>query len=190
MNEENAGWDYKPDGETKLDSPSLNRASNALPRSKKNSSAEPVTWTASEYIDHSRGFSWYVVLSVGTAVLSAVVYLITKDIFATIITALVGVVVWVFSLRKPQEITYKLSQDGLEAGNKTYNYSQFKSFSIIREGGLYSINLMPIKKFMPIITVYFEPNQEEKIVNIVGQHLAYEQRGMDSIERLTRRLRF
>ncbi|HCM52261.1 TPA: hypothetical protein DIS56_04015 [Candidatus Saccharibacteria bacterium] len=188
--EENASWDYKPDGQTKGQTPDLgSRNSSAEPRPKKRLLAE-IEWTASEYIDHSRGTGWYTVLIFGTAMLAAVVYFLTKDIFAAVITVVVGIVVGIFSMNKPKEITYKLSSDGFSAGDKQYSFSQFKSFAIIREGDLYSLNLVPVKKFMPLISAYFAAHDEEKIVNMLGQYLAYEERGLDSIERLTRRLRF
>lgn len=188
--EENTSWDYKPDGQSKGQSPDLgSRSGPATARPEKRVVGE-IEWTASEYIEHSRGSGWYAVLILATAALTAAVYFLTKDIFAGVITVLVGIVVGVFSLNKPKEITYRLSADGFTAGEKQYKFSQFKSFAVVREGDLYSLNLVPIKKFMPVISAYFAAKDEEKIVNLLGQYLAYEERGLDNIERLTRRLRF
>ncbi len=189
--DENTSWDYKPDGQKKSQMPQLSSRGVPVTSQKKKAAVnETAEWTASEYIDHTRGAFWYVLLTVGTAALTAAIYFLTKDIFAGVITAVVGIIVGIFSMQKPKETTYRLSGDGLSIGEKFYPYSRFRSFAIIHEGGLTSINLVPVKKFMPIISAYFEPTQEEKIVNILGQHLAYEERGLDSIERLTRRLRF
>lgn len=187
--EENTSWEYKPDGQKASSAPQLDSRSRtkAPGQPKINTSIE---WTASEYIKHARGTGWYIVLILATVVLTAVVYFLTKDIFAAVITVVVGIVVGVFSLNKPKEITYRLSADGFTAGDKQYSFSEFKSFAIIREGDLYSLNLMSIKKFMPVISAYFAAKDEERIVNMLGQYLAYEERGLDQIERLTRRLRF
>src|SRR3989338_4265600 len=189
MNEENTSWQYKPDGQKTVPEPRLDGRPPAKSPSKR-SAPNSIEWTASEYIEHARGSSWYIVLTIGTVGLAALVYILTKDFFAGAITLILGIIIGIFTMHKPKEMTYRLSSDGFTAGDKQYTFSQFKSFAVIREAGLYSLNLVPIKKFMPIISAYFAAKDEEKIVNLLGQYLAYEERGLDTIERLTRRLRF
>jgi hypothetical protein len=59
----------------------------------------------------------------------------------------------------------------------------------MQEGPLTSANLFPLKRFMPPVTAYFDPKDEEKITNVLGNYLPYEDRKMDGIDRLSRRLR-
>lgn len=192
MDEQNdSSWQYKPDqpsqpGQT-FDSP----VPVSTPASKESTPGAkgPVSWSASEYIDHTHGIGWYAVLAVGTIGLGVGIYFLTKDYFAAGVIAILGVIVGVFAARKPKEITYDISSSGIKVGEKSYNYSQFKSFSLIREGSLSSINLLPLKKFMPPISAYFPPNDEQRIVNSLGNYLPYEERKMDGVDRLTRRLR-
>ncbi len=49
---------------------------------------------------------------------------------------------------------------------------------------------MPLKKLMLPVAAYFGPGDEERIMDIIGQHLPYEERQMDPIDRLSRKLRF
>lgn len=190
MTADDAGWDYKPDGQNKSDEPSLGARSHRREPVVKSKIPDGVEWTASEYIEHNRGFAWYVALIVTTVALTALIYWVTKDYFAAAVAVATGIVVAVFALHTPREITYVLGRDGLQVGEKLYPFAHFKSFAVIREGGLSSVNLIPVKRFMPIITAYFEPDKEIQIVQSLGQYLPYEQRNLDGVERLSRRLRF
>jgi hypothetical protein len=163
----------------------LYKASNASSRTQ----ADGLTWTASEYIEHSRGSGWYMALAIATIALAAIFYLFL-DKMAPIIVVILGATVGFTAGRKPREINYELSSDGLAAGEKFYEFSQFKSFSIIREGLLNSLLLTPLKRFMPPVSVYFEAADEEAIVEIISQHLPIENRSPDKIDTLSRRLRF
>ncbi len=189
MNDDSS-WEYKPDGKEIAATPDLPGSalkSEIQPKSSKN---EAVTWTASEYIDHTRGPGWYLALVAGTTVLAALIYFITKDYFATGVVALMGIIVGVFSRQKPKQVAYELSTSGLKAGEKVYPLNLFKSFALIREGELLSVNLIPIKRFMPPLSIYLDPSDEEKIVGLLGSHLPLEEGSLDPVERLSRRLRF
>lgn len=189
MNEDNP-WEYKPDGKQASAAPDLPAGSTVPGTVQKTSGETTVTWTASEYIDHSRGAGWYLVLVAGTIVLGAAVYLITKDYFAAGVIGAMGIIVAVFSTHKPRQVKYELSASGLRTGEKTYPLSIFKSFALIREGAVSSVNLIPTKRFMPPLSIYFDPSDEQKIVAILGEHLPLAEGGLDSVERLARRLRF
>ena len=151
--------------------------------------AATISWTASEYIDHQRGASWYALLIVVTIVLATAVYFLTKDYFATGTIAILGIIVAVFVGRKPAQVNFELSDSGLRVGEKTYNYNLFKSFTIIREGSLTSLSLTPIKRFMAPVSAYFDPKDEQKITEVVGEHLPLEQHAPSAIDRLSLRLR-
>lgn len=188
--ENNSPWQYKPDsGEGSEPGDPASPQDDVVSRSKP-ASDEVVSWTASEYIDHPHGAGWYGALMLGTVGLAGVIYFITKEYFATGVIVVLGVIVAVFAARKPRIVTYELGARSLKIGEKSYPYSQYKSFSIIREGSLSSVSLMPLKRMMSPISAYFAAEDEEHIVNVLGRHLPYEERKLDRIDRLTTRLRF
>jgi len=181
-------WQYKPTG---VPVPGQTNSPQGVPSQAPANPAGPsVTWTASEYIHHDRGAGWYLVLLIGTVGLAAVVYFLTKDYFATGTIIVLGIIVAIFAGRKPNQLTYELTSSSIKVGQKTYTYNLFKSFAIIREGTLNSISLIPIKRFMPPVTAYFADADEERITKELGSHLPYEERKADSIDKLSRRLRF
>ena len=60
---------------------------------------------------------------------------------------------------------------------------------MIDEGALSSVNLIPLKRFLPPVSAYYEDKDEKKITDALGDHLPYEPRKLDMVERLSRRLR-
>lgn len=170
---------YKPDGDEK-------RSSEAPPKSK---TEKPVSWEASEYIEHRHGPSWYAGLAAVTAAVTVIIFLATRSYISAATIIIVGIIVGVFAGHKPRQVRYEITANGLKVGGKLYPYSAYKSFSIIREGGLSSVSFLPLKRLMPPVSAYFEPAQEDKIAKALGNYLPYEDRKPDGIDRLSRRLR-
>ena len=187
QNSDNAPWRYKPDDNSRVlddTGPAETGADSGRPAQ----SAE-VAWRAAEFIEHPHNAGWYGGLVLITAGLTVLVYFITKDYIATGTMPIVGLIVGVFAGHKPSVVDYQITASGLKIGPKTYPYNLFKSFSVLQEDGLNSVNLFPLKRFMPPIAAYFDPPDQDKIINALGDHLPYEDRKMDQIDRLSRRLR-
>lgn len=184
--QENSPWQYKPDNGTAA--PNLPVVGANQPAAGEDRPASSVNWQALEFIEHHHTASWYSGLFLITAALAAAVYLTAKDYFAIGTIIVVGVITGVFAGHKPARAQYEISDSGLRINNRNYPYNSFKSFSILREGPLTSVNLYPLKRFMPPISAYFEPADEPKIVGAIGNYLPYETRKLDNIERLARRL--
>ena len=151
---------------------------------------QPVTWTASEYISHAKGTSWFMLLGIGLFVLVGVVYVLTKDIFASIGVGLAGVAFAAFSVRPPRILNYAINENGIQIGNRFYSYHEFKSFSVMQDGPLPSILLMPLKRFLPPITIFYEPQTGEQIVNVLSAYLPHESKQPDAVDKLMSHLRF
>ena len=173
MSEDKASFDYKSDSDAES-----------------SNSRESISWTASEFIEHNRGKTWYLLLVVSTFGLAVLVYFLTKDMFGALIIVVLGMIVASIAHRKPRQIGYGLSSRGIVIGDKNYSYKEFKSFAIVRDGALTSLVLVPLKKFAAPISVFFDPDDEKKIISILGDHLPLEQRSADHIDSLSRKLRF
>jgi hypothetical protein len=185
--DENSPWQYKPDNGSEAPAEAGNNDDSPEPAHRP-ASAKSVAWQAAEFIEHPHGNGWYAALFLSTTVLAVLVYLTTKDFFATGTIVVVGIIVGVFAGHKPSQAQYEISNSGLAVNGKNYPYSSFKSFAILREGPLSSVNLFPLKRFMPPVSAYFDPKDEPKIIEALGNYLPYEERKMDNIDRLSRRL--
>lgn len=158
--------------------------------SKKDEPAPLVEWKASEFIDHQKNASWFLPLIGGAIVICVGIYFITRDILATLVLLFGGVAFGLYARQKPRTLTYGLGDSSITVDKRTYSYDEFRTFSIIQEGALYSIYLQPIKRFMPPLSIYFPPEEGEKIFDTLASHLPHQERTQDPIERLMRKIRF
>jgi hypothetical protein len=150
----------------------------------------PHEWTASEFIQHDKSAAWYMILALGAALLAAAVYLLTKDKISAGMIIIIAIVFGVFAARKPRELTYQVDKTGVHIGGKAYPYGNFKSFAVVEEGALESVWLMPLKRFMPIISIYFPAEDKDKIIDVVGAYLPVQEHQLDSVDKLMHHLRF
>jgi uncharacterized membrane protein len=153
-------------------------------------SIKNVEWTASEYVEHEKGNMWFVQFGLASIVIITIVYLVTGDYISIIVLAVLAIGIGYFAGRKPETLNYKLDPQGIHIGPKLYPVSMFKSFAIVEEGAISSIALLPLKRFMPAITVYFAPDDEKKIVDALGAMLPQEERQQDKVDKLMHKIRF
>lgn len=149
-----------------------------------------INWTASEFVEHEKSAGWYLGVLFVAAVGIGIIYFITKDVFSVVVLAMFAIGFVVLAARKPQVLSYSLSDNGIQVGQKFYTFGQFKSFAVIDEGMIHSITLLPLKRFMPGISVYYAPDDEAAIVNFLGAHLPHEERKQDAVDRFMHRIRF
>jgi hypothetical protein len=151
---------------------------------------DPVEWTASEYIAHDKGLGWYVLLGLAIVAFALVVYLVTDEMISSVVIVVMGLAFGAFAARQPRELHYSLDNNALHVGERSYGYGQFKSFTIVDEGPIHSIMLMPLQRFMPPLSVYYAPEDEDKIANALSSYLPYEDRKQDVVDRIMRKVRF
>jgi hypothetical protein len=189
--DKNTPWQYKHDGNEPSDGDAENNSdANEAGNGEAPAASGGFSWSGPEYIDHERGAGWYGLLGLLTVLLAVAFYFLTKDYFAVGAAAIAGIIVGVYASRKPNQVQYELTNKGIKIGRNFYSYSTFRSFSLADEGELSSVNFTPIKRLMPPLALYFEPQNEQKITGIIGDHLPYDQHRLDAIDRLTRRIRF
>lgn len=149
-----------------------------------------VSWSSSEYIANPKNASWFMILGVGSVVLSAAIYLLTKDKISIVAILSICIIVGVFAARKPRDVQYALDRSGMHMGEKFYPYGAFKSFSIVQETISSHVSLMPLKRFMPPVALHYAAQDEDKIVETLGDYLPYEEHKPDVVENFSRRVRF
>lgn len=149
---------------------------------------EPVTWSANEYIHREKGAIWYfffIVVIVGMIAVSV----LTQAWTFTALSVVIALVVIVYTRRPPRELTYSLTDEGLTIDGKLHAFSGFKSFGIIRDGGEYSVMLIPTQRFQPGVSVYFPEEAGEDIVDMLGARLPMKDLKLDAVDRIVRLIR-
>jgi hypothetical protein len=153
-------------------------------------SDEVVTWTASEFIAHQKNGGWYALLMLCALVAAALVWFVTKDIVSSVVIIFAGAVFATYAARKPRQLSYRLDPAGLTIDQKHYSYNEFRSFSVVPEGAFSTIVFAPLKRFGTLITLYYDPQDEEQIINAIMTRLPHEERKPDPIDRMLYRIRF
>lgn len=179
----NANWQYVPNEQT---APPAGNIPSYAPAH----SPEEVAWTASEFVSHNKGTGWYFLLAGGAFLLAVVIYFVTHDVISTGIIIFVALLLGISAARKPRVLNYQVNAAGLAIGDKFYPYPEFKSFAVMQEGAFSSIMFLPLKRFMPPITIYYDPQDEDKIIDVLSYYLPMENRSHDLIDNIIRRIRF
>lgn len=189
MNESDnqANWQFKPESEVQSGYTGDEFATTAgvpLPK------LEPVEWTASEYISHEKSTMWYFSLFSFGLVTTVVVYLLTKDILASIAILVGCASMGIYAGRKPSVKKYTINENGIQVDDVFHPYAKFRSFSVVEEGAINSIWLKPFKRVSPTVVMYFSPEEEQKIVDVIANFLPHEQRELDVVDRFSKKIRF
>lgn len=151
---------------------------------------EEVRWQASEFVDHEKNSNWFLLLICAAVLLSGLTYLISRSIFSTLVVMMAALAFAVTAKQKPRTLQYALLPTEITVGERRYRYEDFASFSVVREGALWNIVLRPTKRFMPNLTIYFDPNDGEKIFDILAAQMPHEEHRPDVVDQLMSRIRF
>lgn len=151
---------------------------------------QPLSWQASEYIHHEKAGGWYAALFGLAAVLVAIDLFLIKSVTFSILIVVMAFAVAVIARRPPRVMTYLLSPLGIRINDRTFNLHEFRAFGIVQEQAMYSIRLIPNKRFMPLVSVYFPPELGEQIVDMFGSSLPMEDLKLDFLDQLTEKIRF
>jgi len=150
---------------------------------------EPVRWQAQEYIPHEKNAGWYVVFVLVVIAFMAVAILLMQSWTFAILVPVMAAALMVYVKRPPRMLDYTLSMKGLYVNEQLHAFSEFRGFGVIHDGLEYSVMLLPQKRFHPGVSVYFNEQDGEAIVDLLGAHLPMQELKLDPIDRLIRKLR-
>ena len=90
------------------------------------------SWTIKEYTQYKRKLGWYVIAGLLGIVL--LVYAVwTFNFLFAIIIILFGIIIYIQTRGKPEDMTVSVAEDGIEVGDTFYPYKLIKKFWIIYE---------------------------------------------------------
>jgi len=147
------------------------------------------SWQASEYVHHHKGPEWYAGLGGGLAVLILAAALLHLWVEIGLFAAM-GAAVAVYAHKPPRTLTYELTPQGITIEGKQYPFTDFRSFGVVKDEGWHTIDLEPMKRLAPRLSVLFDPDNFDSIVGHLELHLPRADREPDPIEKLSRYLRF
>ena len=149
-----------------------------------------VKWSASEFISHQKTTGWYLMLIMITIVVSGIIFLLTRQYISVGVIIVLAIAFGVYGSVSPRSLEYSVDSSGITVDKKHYNYELFKVVQRIEGGIIPSITFIPVKRFAVPLTIYFSPEQESQILDIVGEFLPTEIKQIEAMDKLVARLRF
>lgn len=147
-------------------------------------------WSASEYVEHQKSPLWYVGLAVvSLALIALAIFVLHQYTFVPLIVVMAAALA-VWGKRPPQEMHYELTTDQIKVNGKAFPLIDFRAFGVLQDGAMYYAVLLPNKRFVPGVNVYFPQELGEQIVDMLGSQLQMETIKPDLIDKLTNRLNF
>ncbi|HEU5187195.1 MAG TPA: hypothetical protein VFT87_01690 [Candidatus Saccharimonadales bacterium] len=166
--------------------PTFENQENEAPMAATNISVE---WEASEYVHHSKGAGWFILVALATLSGLAVALYFQQWLFAVLVVAM-GIAFGIFGRRQPRVLHYGLSNSGLTISAKQYSFADFRAFGVRTEGAFYTVMLVPVKRLAPGLNIYFSETEADQVLGILGSHLPMEQMEADPIDFIMSKLRF
>ena len=151
---------------------------------------QTITWNASEFIGHEKTTGWYLALIVITVLFAAAMYFLTKDLVTVTVIIVGGILLGIFGTHRPNQLEYALTKQDIRIGAKRYPYDEFQFFIVTPASAYPEITLIPLKRFMPPLSLRYPSADESKVLDVLAQHLPSEERRPDLIDSLMRFIHF
>jgi hypothetical protein len=161
----------------------------AEPDHESESQTQVISWEASESIHHEKDALWFVGVLAISALLCVLSIFVLKSWSFTLLIVVMAVALIVFAKRPPRVMQYKLSEQGIEVNERFHPFTEFRAFGIVQDGPFHYITLLPIKRFMPAMDVYFPEEYGEDIVDLLGSKIPMQTIKPDMLDAVTKRLR-
>lgn len=149
-----------------------------------------IEWEAPEFREYDKTFSWYIVLCIIVFLLAAY-QAITADYFGAICMIILGVLIVLFSRRKPQIVTVRLDDEGVSLGSLRVPYKHFQHFWIVDTQDHRTLNLEASTYLKQTIIIELMDQEPNKVRKHMLRHLPEAETGMPSFsQRIAHKLRF
>ena len=112
---------------------------------------QPFSWTAYEYNHIPRSIDWFWGLGLLTIVGAIAAIYFGNYLFAIFILV-AGFVLILLNLRHPQEIEFKINQEGITVAGKIYEYKDIKGFTVLEKNSP-KLLIETTQYFLPVITL-------------------------------------
>jgi hypothetical protein len=164
------------------------RVIEAKPRPEVN---EPLLrWQAPEFLFFEKDRKWFLLAALaGVGVLGVALFF--RQWIAALLVLATGAVVYQHAGRAPREMEYVITKLGVQVGEKLYPYNQLKSFWLIYEPPVRTLNLQMTRRLAPQVVIQLGDTDPVSVKSVLSKHIPEEpRRGEDWIDRLARLVRF
>ena len=147
------------------------------------------SWKAPEFVAPKKDQKWY--MYIGIALLAIAGYaLYTNSPIMAITFILIGIVGYLYIHKDPRVLKFKITTDGIQAGNELYEYEDINSFWIFYEPGDIKVISLKVKSFLsPYVHIPIGKENPVKIRKILlgfAKEEKQKESFIDTLEKLLR----
>ena len=149
---------------------------------------DEISWRIEESDFAPQTAEWFWAL--GILAFALVVFaVLLKNYLLIVIIALAAFIIYENKNKKPELIHFTLDGNGLRVGDKFYPYENFKSFWIYENiaGQKRELVFRRQQNFMPLLTIFFNNEDESEIQKILNKHLPEKEEPESLIDLLRKR---
>lgn len=146
-----------------------------------------LSWTAPEYIKHSKGVVWFLLAGIVALVCVGYAVYTASWTMAIAFIALAGVYV-ISHHREPTEITVSVNDFGLQVGTRSIPYNQIKAFWVVyHPPHIKVLKLLTSDKFMAELSIQLDGQEPGELRQVLLKHIPeYEGKSESFVELLIR----
>lgn len=130
-----------------------------------------VSWKFPEFVRQERGKKWYVGFFVITFGLLIFALVTASFMFIVVILMFVAIVLLSYR-REPQEVEFKIAEDGVIIDQRFYKYSELDKFWIIYDPPIVKTLYLDSKATLsPVMSILLEDQNPIKVREILSENL-------------------
>jgi len=148
-----------------------------------------ISWVAPEFTRYEKSKIWFILLGIISATLIIIALLMKNFLFALIIF-MAAFLIYVQGLKHPRKIKFTISEEGLTIDEKTFHYSELKSFWIFEEPGIRILSVITKKLIQPQLSIPLEDQSPEIIRKALIRFIPERKQEETLTDIITRKLKF
>jgi len=149
-----------------------------------------LNWEAEEFSYYEKSRIWFLV---GGAIFILIIayFTIVRQLITAITFLLLGITVYIFSLKKPRKINCTITYQGIKVDTVTYSFAELSSFWIFYEPPDFKvISLKHKKPYLPLIQIPIGEADPMKVRETLLPLLLEEEQEEPFSDKLARYLKF
>lgn len=149
-----------------------------------------IQWQAPEFEKYEKGPAWFIVSGIFALIVFTVVIIMKNFIFAILIVIMVFVI-YIYALKEPRLVTFKISGNGIAVNDKIYSFEELKSFWIFFEPPeTKELSVRSKKWLMPLIKIPLDRQDPTLIRSALIKFIPEQTQEQSVIDVIARNLRF
>lgn len=147
------------------------------------------SWNAPEFTFISKPAGWYGILAL-VSILLAGIALFFRQWMAAVLVLVMGTTLGVVAGRRPRVLNYSITNYGVYVGEKAYPFDNFKAHYEGHDYNQAVLELVPVKRFSPLVSLPVVPQNHDEIFDIIGDVVPKTEPVNSLVDRIFTYLRF